>query len=26
VDWYSERLLSNLGAEPAAYLKGVEAQ
>jgi len=26
VDWYSERLLSNLGAAPAAYLKGVLAQ
>jgi Rieske 2Fe-2S family protein len=23
VDWYSERLLNNLGAEPAPYLKGV---
>ena len=26
VDWYSERLLSNLGAEPAPYLKGVPVQ
>ena len=26
VDWYSERLLSNLGAAPAPYLKGVVAQ
>ncbi len=23
IDWYSERMLSNLGAEPAPYLKGV---
>jgi Rieske 2Fe-2S family protein len=23
VDWYSERMLSNLGAAPAPYLKGV---
>jgi Rieske 2Fe-2S family protein len=26
VDWYSERLLNNLGAEPAPYLKGVPVQ
>ena len=26
VDWYSERMLSNLGAEPAPYLKGVPVQ
>jgi len=26
VDWYSERMLSNLGAAPAPYLKGVAAQ
>jgi len=26
IDWYSERLLNNLGAAPAAYLKGVVAQ
>ena len=25
IDWYSERMLNNLGAEPAAYLKGVAA-
>jgi electron transfer flavoprotein alpha subunit len=25
VDWYSERMLSNLGAAPAPYLKGVAA-
>ena len=26
VDWYSERMLNNLGAEPAPYLKGVPVQ
>jgi Rieske 2Fe-2S family protein len=26
IDWYSGRMLNNLGAEPAAYLKEVQAQ
>src|SRR3989338_663516 len=26
IDWYSERLLNNLGAAPAPYLKGVAAE
>ena len=26
IDWYSERLLNNLGAAPAPYLKGAVAQ
>ncbi len=26
IDWYSQRLLNNLGAEPAPYLKEVKAQ
>jgi hypothetical protein len=26
VDWYSERMLNNLGAEPAPYLKGVPSR
>jgi len=23
IDWYSERMLNNLGAEPASYLKQI---
>jgi len=26
IDWYSQRVLENLGAEPAPYLKEVQAQ
>ncbi len=26
IDWYSQRVLENLGAEPAAYLKEVSEQ